>query len=65
MHISPLIRQCPRGLLIEEFFQHDLEVRVASIFGKVVIAATDTGLKIDRKGQIVSDDFQVHDRWIR
>ena len=39
-------RQCKPGYLIEEFFHHDIELRVATIFGKVIVGASDCGLRI-------------------
>ena len=39
-------RNCTPGYLIEEFFHHDIELRVATIFGKVIVGASDCGLRI-------------------
>ena len=33
--------------MIEEYFPHDLELRVATIFGQVIVGASDCGLMID------------------
>ncbi len=51
MLFSCWFRQCQRGIFVEEFFKHELEVRVAAIFGRVVVGATDCGLRIGRDGQ--------------
>ena len=40
-------RECRPGFLIEEYFPHDLELRVATIFGQVIVGASDCGLMID------------------
>ena len=39
-------RKCKPGYLIEEFFHHDIELRVATIFGRVIVGASDCGLRI-------------------
>ena len=41
-----LFRECRPGFLMEDYFHHDLELRVATIFGKVIVGASDNGLKI-------------------
>ena len=40
-------RECPPGFLVEEYFPHDLELRVATIFGEVIVGASECGFKID------------------
>lgn len=40
------LRECRPGFLMEDYFHHDLELRVATIFGKVIVGASDNGLKI-------------------
>lgn len=50
------LRECQRGILCELYFGHDVEVRVASVFGQVVVAATDCNLRISRSGQIFEVD---------
>ena len=34
-----LFRECRPGFLMEDYFHHDLELRVATIFGKVIVGA--------------------------
>ena len=52
LQIQLYFRECPRGIIVEEHFQHDMELRTVTIFGKVIIAANEAGLKIDRNGSI-------------
>ena len=55
-------RKCPRGILIEAYFPHDFEIRVVSIFGHVTVGGTDSGLKIDRSGHILSG---IEEKWVK
>ena len=63
-------RDCARGIIIEDYFQHDMELRTVTIFGVVMIAANDSGLKIDRSGCIIdspdntTDDTTHNNIWI-
>ena len=64
-------RDCARGIIIEDYFQHDMELRTVTIFGTVMIAANDCGLKIDRSGCIIdnspdniNDDTTYNNMWI-
>ena len=54
-------RECSRGIIIEEFFQHDMELRVATIFGRVVVAASDGGLRIFRSGDITQYNYTTNE----
>ena len=56
-------RECPRGILIEAYFSHDLEVRVVSIFGHVIVGGTDSGLKMDRSGKILAGNTE--EKWVK
>lgn len=60
--ILSLLRECSRGILIESYFPHMLEVRIVSIFGTVIVGGTDSGLKIDRLGSMLKGTSQ---QWIK
>ena len=45
-------RECPRGVIVEEHLKHNMELRTVTLFGKVMIAANEAGLKIERNGSI-------------
>ena len=41
--VKPL-RECPRGVLVEEMVTHEAELRVLVLHGRVEVAATDQGV---------------------
>ena len=45
--VRPL-RECPRGVLVEEMVEHEGEIRVLVLRGKVEVAATDKGVEVWR-----------------
>ena len=49
--------------MIEAYFPHRLEVRIVSIFGRVMLGGTDCGLRIDREGRILSGDRE--EKWMQ